>query len=820
MTTRSRPVASQPDTDQSPVEQALDLMRSEWRNGATGRYIGRVQAAITRLETLAPAQQTVDALRSIGRELQTYQSSTTDARRDQLKRTADRLKAIAPQLRQNEPPFGPIGKSPLALRTPKRARRSAPIIRRPDEPVTELAGVGSAVANRLAQLKILTIEDLLRHTPRHHIDFSRPQPIGQVGRMFGDDNNVTLAGRITELTTIPGKQRNRVEARITDGTGWARITWFNPYVARQLSVGDEIVIHGAIDPFRGGLALTGPEWEKRDSPALARSRLIPVYALTQGLGQKQLRRWTRQALDETKHTLADPIPAPLRTEFELIDLPYALEQRHYPADRTLLAEAMRRLAFDDLFFLQIGLIQRKRANEILRGNSLAAGTGSIAGFVAGLPFELTNAQRKALRDVSRDLSGARVMQRLVQGDVGSGKTVVAAAAALQATRSGFQTAVMAPTEILAQQLGSTFASLYEGLGKDAPRIELLTGSTRARARREMLAQLVAGEIDVLVGTHAVIQEGVVFDRLGLTIVDEQHRFGVRQRGELPSRGAVGPAHVLTMSATPIPRSLNLVLLGDVDVSVIDEMPPGREPVITRRYFGEQRAVAYDLLRSEIARGRQAFIICPLVEESEQSEMRSAVAEAERLQRDVFPELRIGLLHGRMAGAEKNRIMAKFKDREIDILVATSVIEVGIDVPNATVMMVEGADRFGLAQLHQFRGRVGRGGGTSYCLLLADDTSPMGEERLQMMEATTDGFVLAEADLRMRGPGDFLGTRQSGLPELSMLRAGFDSRLLDQARRAAINILDSDPDISRAEHLVLRNRVQQFWASAVSDLAGA
>jgi ATP-dependent DNA helicase RecG len=275
-----------------------------------------------------------------------------------------------------------------------------------------------------------------------------------------------------------------------------------------------------------------------------------------------------------------------------------------------------------------------------------------------------------------------------------------------------------------------------------------------------------------------------------------------------------------MSATPIPRSLNMVLLGDIDVSVIDEMPPGREPVITRRYFGDERNAAYELLRAEVASGRQAFVICPLVEDSELTETRSAVAESKRLQRDVFPEFKIALLHGRMSGAEKNRIMTSFKAREFDILVATSVIEVGIDVPNATVMMVEGADRFGLAQLHQFRGRVGRGGGASYCLLLADDTSPMGEERLKMMESTTDGFVLAEADLRMRGPGDFLGTRQSGLPELSMLRSGFDSRVLDQARRAATSILDVDPDLSRPEHLALRNRVRQFWASAVSDLAGA
>jgi ATP-dependent DNA helicase RecG len=820
MATRSSITSDQPDIDETPVEAALVLMRAEWRNGTVGRYLDRIQKAIAHLEALAPAQQTADALKSISAELLGYRSNPVVERQEQLKRTAERLKAIAPQLRQDHPPFGPIGKNPVALRVAKRSRPTAAhSVLRPDEPVAKLAGVGTAVANRLEQLKIHTIEDLLHHTPRHHIDFSRPQSIGQVGSLYGADN-VTLGGRITELKTIPGKQRNRVEARISDGTGWARITWFNPFVAKQLAVGDEIVVHGAIDPFRGGLSLTGPEWERRDSPTLARSRLIPVYALTQGLGQKQMRRLTRLAIDETRQTLADPVPASILSDFELVGLPFAIDQRHYPANHEMLADAIRRLAFDDLFYLQIGLIQRKRANEILRGNSLEAGATALPGFVAGLSFDLTKAQRDAVNDVSKDLSSSRVMQRLVQGDVGSGKTVVAAAAALQATRSGYQTAVMAPTEILAAQLHFTFTELYARLGDDAPRISLLTGSTRKRDRAEMLDRLVNGEIDILVGTHAVIQEGVVFDRLGLTIVDEQHRFGVRQRGELPSRGAVGPAHVLTMSATPIPRSLNMVLLGDVDVSVIDEMPPGREPVITRRYFGDERNAAYELLRAEVASGRQAFVICPLVEDSELTEMRSAVAESKRLQRDVFPEFKIALLHGRMSGAEKNRIMTSFKAREFDILVATSVIEVGIDVPNATVMMVEGADRFGLAQLHQFRGRVGRGGGASYCLLLADDTSPMGEERLKMMESTTDGFVLAEADLRMRGPGDFLGTRQSGLPELSMLRSGFDSRVLDQARRAATTILDVDQDLSRPEHLALRNRVRQFWASAVSDLAGA
>jgi ATP-dependent DNA helicase RecG len=818
MATRTQPNPDSQTTDAS-IEPVLELMRSEWRSGSTGRYLRQVQLAIQRLESLAPAIQTATALQSIRAELDDYRAKVRPDREEQLKRTADRLKAVAAQLRPDEPGLGPIGTNPAAIRPPKRPRKAQPTtVRRPDEPVTLLGGVGASVAQRLAQLGIESIEGLLRHAPRHHIDYSRPQKIGEIGRLFGDDV-VTLRGRITELRTIPGQRQARVEARLTDGTGWIRITWFNPFVAKQIAVGDEIAVHGRLDSFGGALSLTSPEWE-RDSAALRRSSLIPVYPLTQGIGQKLMRRLTRQAIDATAQTVADPLPASVWDANALMPLPEAFANRHYPVDHTHLGEAIHRLAFDDLFFLQLGLVQRKREAEVLRGNSFAEGRPAIPEFLRSLPFALTRAQRKAIAEVQADLSGPKVMVRLVQGDVGSGKTVVAAAAALQAVRAGYQVAVMAPTEILAGQLHLTLNQLFAPLGDGAPTIALLTGSTKKRDRTELLGQLASGELDVLVGTHAVIQEGVLFNRLGLTVTDEQHRFGVRQRGELASKANVGPAHVLTMSATPIPRSLNLVLLGDIDVSVIDELPPGREPVTTRRYFGEERAAAYDLVRQEVAAGRQAFVICPRVEDSDVVEMKSAVAESERLQREVFPEFRVGLLHGRMSGSQKDRIMTDFKAREFDILVATSVIEVGIDVPNATVMMVEGADRFGLAQLHQFRGRVGRGGGTSWCLLLADEASPMAEERLQMLEATTDGFVLAEADLRMRGPGEFLGTRQSGLPELSMLRTGFDSRLLEQARSAATQILDKDPHLEQPEHLALRTRMRGFWATAVSDLAGA
>lgn len=814
------PRPSLPELDGEPVEATLELLRQEWRNGCSGRHLSAIVRAVESLATFASAEQSADQVRTLATELKSYGNKDRDSRREMLKAAADQLKLLQSQLRPATTSSIVIGKNPAALRSPRRAIRdqsAAP--HRPDEPVTVLSGVGVNVANKLRQLGITTLADVLRHVPRRHIDFSRPQKIGDVGLMVGDAA-VTIEGEITEIKTVPHPKLKRVEARLTDGTGWARITWFNPYIAQQIRVGDRIVINGPQDQFRGSLSFTSPEWEKREAASESGGKLIPVYGLTSGIGQKQLRKLTRLAIDSTRATIIDPVPSTVLAELKLVGLPHAIAQRHYPATQEVLEDAIRRLAFDELFLLQIGLVQRKRRATQRTGVSMMEGQSAISGFLETLPFELTKAQYTALRDVSRDLSRETVMHRLIQGDVGSGKTVVAAAAALQAVQSGYQVAVMAPTEILATQLARTFERLFTKLDESAPVTRLLTGSTKSASRREILRGLENQDIDVLVGTHAVIQDGVLFSRLGLTVIDEQHRFGVRQRAQLPSKSSAGTPHILSMSATPIPRSLNLVVMGDLDVSVIDELPPGREPVITRRFVGAERNDAYGIVRSEIAQGRQVFVICPLVEDSDLSDAKAAVSEAARLQTEVFPELTIGVLHGRLSGAEKDRVMEAFQDRQYQILVTTSVIEVGIDVPNATVMMIEGADRFGLAQLHQFRGRVGRGGGMSYCLLLADDASPLGEERLKMMESITDGFVLAEADLRMRGPGDFLGKRQSGLPDLAVLQTGFDTRILEHARRVAQEILDRDHDLALPEHMALRRRMAEFWASAESDLPGA
>jgi ATP-dependent DNA helicase RecG len=480
--------------------------------------------------------------------------------------------------------------------------------------------------------------------------------------------------------------------------------------------------------------------------------------------------------------------------------------------------ARNRLAFDNLFLLQLGLTRRKRERATQNGLAFEIDQSLLEEFIDGLPFALTSAQERALDEILRDLKRDQPMARLLQGDVGSGKTVVAASAALVTVINGYQAAIMAPTEILTEQHYYNFRGLFSHLEEEVrPVVALLTGSTRAAERRAVLQGLADGTIDVLVGTHALIQDPVDIPNLGFVVVDEQHRFGVRQRGVLAAKTGGSQPHILSMTATPIPRTLSLVLHGDLDVSVIDELPPGRIPIETERYLGAERNQAYDLVRREVASGRQVFVICPLVEESEVIEAKAAVAEAERLKRDVFPTLRIATLHGRMSGKEKDGVMTAFRDHDYDILVSTSVIEVGIDVPNATVMLIEGADMFGLAQLHQFRGRVGRGGHKSYCLLLAEDAAAEAEARLQMMVESNDGFALAEKDLELRGPGDFIGTRQSGLPEMAWLDKSFDTRLLDEARKQAERLLDVDPALSDPRHGLLTAKLAAFWQQATADL---
>jgi ATP-dependent DNA helicase RecG len=550
---------------------------------------------------------------------------------------------------------------------------------------------------------------------------------------------------------------------------------------------------------------------------------VPVYPLTKGLYQKTLRSLMRSALEQALPLVQEHLPAETFERMpELTPHREALAAIHFPEGETAelarrrLRAAQKRLAFDEFLTLQLGLLQRKRGWQAEPGNRIEIKRERARVLVEALPFQLTGAQRRALRDILRDMAAPEPMTRLLQGDVGSGKTAIAAVAAFVAVQAGYQVALMAPTELLAEQHFKSLPRLFEGLEpKLRPTIGRITGSATTVERRAIYEELVTGGCQVVVGTHALIQETVEFQRLGLVIIDEQHRFGVDQRAKLRQKGLT--PDVLVMSATPIPRSLALTLHGDLDVATLDELPPGRLPIETSWLPSRERHNGYDFIRRQVQAGRQAFIVFPLVEESETVEARAAVAEHERLSEKVFPDLRVGLLHGRMRPAEKDAMMLQFRDGEIDVLVATSVVEVGIDVPNATVMMIDGADRFGLAQLHQFRGRVGRGSERSYCLLVADDVSRDGRARLEAMVDTQDGFRLAQIDLELRGPGDFLGTRQSGLPEVQL--ADFaDVRDLEQARNEAALLLEDDPELERAEHVLLRARVEAAWARGSSEVS--
>lgn len=820
------------DLPADPVERVLERLRQEWKQGCkAGSVFKMAQNEVSRLHGWAATNQAALAVTQIEADLRAYAGLSPDQRKEALPGIANALKEVRPLLTEPTAPTTPFGKLPSAVSPPKRQRTkpAQPVTAAPAQtldpadPVTKLPSIGPAIAKKLANLAVAEVGDLLRLAPRRHIDYSQTTRIG-AALATPLNAEVTVRGEVTSVDLIRGPGTPRVVIHLADDSGSLRVTWFNQYLANQIRVGDRIAVSGKLETGYGGLSFTSPEWEHlagANNQTLSTGRLIPVYPLTQGLAQKTLRKHTRAALDATKQTVRDFMPERLLhagTE-RFVDLATAYEHLHYPPRQQDMEQARRRLAFDEMVLIQLGLTRRRQERHAFGAIPFSIDQAQVEQFHAQLPFRLTGDQQASIRDILADLAQPKPMNRLLQGDVGSGKTVVAATALLMAHANGLQGAMMAPTEILAEQHDQGLRALFANLPPDRrPRIALLTGSTPAAERRHILAACAAGEITLLVGTHALIQGTVEFARLGLAVIDEQHRFGVRQRADLPDKATGFLPHQLSMTATPIPRSLNMVLHGDLDVSIIAERPPGRIPIVTRRYVGAERDRAYELVREQVAAGRQVFVICPLVEASEKSEAKAAVDEAIRLQEEVFPELRIATLHGRMSGKEKDAVMTAFRQRENDLLVSTSVIEVGIDIPNATVMLVEGADRFGLAQLHQFRGRVGRGGNRSYCLLLADESSPDGEQRLKMMEATDDGFVLAEKDLELRGPGDFIGTRQSGLPELSWLASGFDSRLFDRARLAAEETLARDPGLTLPEHRALAARLAAFWQRASPDVA--
>ncbi len=657
----------------------------------------------------------------------------------------------------------------------------------------------------MARLGILTITDLLWHLPARYEDFSTLATIAQL--VPGEQ--ATVIANLWQITERKvSMKRSMVQGVLGDSTGTLRATWWNKYVQSRLRVGDTLRFSGKVGLFMGQKTLENPEFEDLDEEMVATGRIAPVYRMTEGLSNKRMRGLTSMALDAYALLLQDPLPPSVREAYDLPELGEALGQAHFPQDQATLARALRRLAFEEFFYVQLGVMQRRRDLRTADALAIESDAALVDDFAAALPFTLTGAQERVLHETLGDMRRTVPMTRLVQGDVGSGKTAVAAAAMFATAINAAQSALLAPTQILAEQHFRSIGSLLSRLQKadgSAFVVELLTGRVSGRERERILEGLRDGAVDVVVGTTALIQESVEFANLGFVVVDEQHRFGVEQRGVLRGKG-VQP-HLLVMSATPIPRSLALTVYGELDVSVIDEMPPGRQEVKTKRFRPSERERLHNFLRRQTVEGRQGFIVYPLVEESEKLDAGAAVAEFERLQAEVYPDLRLALLHGRMSGQEKDEVMTRFVAGDFDILVSTTVIEVGIDVPNATVMIVEDAERFGLAQLHQLRGRVGRGGHASYCALVSDAKGNEAEARLRVLEETSNGFVLAEKDLELRGPGDFLGTRQSGLPEFRVAHLG-DVQTLVTAREAAQALFAQDPEL--ADHPELARQVQRFW----------
>jgi ATP-dependent DNA helicase RecG len=696
------------------------------------------------------------------------------------------------------------------------------------EGLIRVPGLGKKTGDRLAILGLYTIRDLLFYYPRDHIDYARQVQIKELE----PGETVTIVGTVKRcdcFTSPRNKKLTILNIILKDSTGQIKLSRFfagrfssrgwQEQQKRLYPVGAMVAASGLVKKNKYGTTLDNAQLEVLDPmggelESTAIGRVVPVYALTEGVVADVVRKAVMKVLPFAEQ-LPDPLPAGLKKKYGLINLPEAIAQIHFPPDRDVLAEARRRLVFDEFFYLQLGLLHRRQAAKQSATTAVLTPQGKLLSkFYQLLPFQLTGAQQRVINEIFSDLALPEPMNRLVQGDVGSGKTVVAVVAMLAAIESGYQTAIMAPTEVLAEQ---HYKKIVEWFNLLHLPVELLTGSTKTAKRKQIYTQLETGELPVIVGTHALIQDSVNFQRLGLIVIDEQHRFGVQQRARLQQKGVDGVTHVLTMTATPIPRTLALTLHGDLDVSQIDELPPGRQAIQTTVLSGKDRNEAYDLIRREVVQGRQAYVVLPLIEESEKIDLKSAIEEYQRLQDVIYPEFKVGLLHGRMTSAEKEKAINQFRDQETQILVSTTVVEVGVDVPNSTVMLIENAERFGLSQLHQLRGRVGRGAERSYCLLMTHPkATDDARQRLNVMAQSQDGFLIAEMDMRLRGPGQVLGTKQSGLPDFALASLSEDQDILILARDAAEKVIEKDGTLNRWPLLKveLDQRYQRLMGGAI------
>ena len=683
---------------------------------------------------------------------------------------------------------------------------------------TIIRGIGDKQAELLSKLGLNTVEDMLYNFPYRYDDYSQMKLIQDL--KFGEE--VTILAYVKSVKTFktPNSNRKITQAVVSDSTGAIQLMWFNQeYQMRYLRKDMFLSISGKVEQYMGRLVMYHPDYEQVEKEQLNTNRIVPVYSLTAKLSQRWLRRTMHNVVSYWAPKIPDFITEAIQADAELMDLSTALMQIHFPEDKPSLSKARYRIAFDEHFLLKLGFLRQRQDWINPDSRIYEVEDNWLADRTAQLPFELTGAQQKALAEIRQDLASGHPMNRLLQGDVGSGKTIVAALGMGIVVQNGAQAAFMAPTSILAEQhytsLKRLLASDAEGSYLNENEIRLLIGDTPASEREEILAGLADGTIKILVGTHALIQAPVAFKDLQMVVVDEQHRFGIAQRAALREKG--DNPHLLVMTATPIPRSLALTIYGDLDLSVMDEMPAGRQPVSTHILYPTERERVYTLIKSQVKEGHQAFIIYPLVEQGENEERKAAVEEQERLQKDVFPLLRVGLLHGRLRPEEKDAVMKQFRDKELDVLVSTSVVEVGVDIPNATVMLIESANRFGLAQLHQFRGRVGRGAEKSYCILIPETKDAAENERLLAMESTNDGFVLAERDLEQRGPGEFLGTRQSGYENLRLAKLT-DIHLIEKAGQYAKAIFEKDPQLSSPEHQLMLDALNHFWREGEGDLS--
>jgi len=826
------------------MKPSITKLRNFFRLEAEKHYendaiIGGLESMLTHWAADARADQVPESIiQAVTIRLRDYQGLSQNSRKEVLGGIWKRIQrelGVNPldddlQMLQSAP-RPPVPSTPKEQQTPTKGDPAAPKEKpstqlRPEltsvDPadlnanVTTLKKIGPRYAEKLKQLNIQTLGDMLYHFPKRYVDYSELKPINRL--TFGD--KVTVIGTVQSIykRAIKSGRAELVEAIISDGSGALQVTWFNqPWIINKIRANTQISISGKIDQYLGRLTVNNPEWSPIERKHLLAKGITPVYPLTAKITQNWLRQRMKDVVQQWTSKVLDPLPLSLRESAEVMDLSIALLQAHYPDSWSKLKLAQHRLAFDEILLLQLGVLQQKKRWQERQAHAYEISDDQFSTIVGHLPFTLTAAQEQSLVDMRKDLASGHPMNRLIQGDVGSGKTVVAALVAAIISQHSAQAAIMAPTSILAEQHYKTFLSLLasENSSLAPEEIRLMVGATSESEKEEIRAGLASGQIKIVLGTHALIEEPVTFNNLQLAVIDEQHRFGVNQRAALRAKG--DNPHIVVMTATPIPRSLALTVYGDLDLSVIDEMPPGRQTVETIVRYPQERELAYNHIRRQVEAGHQAFIIYPLVEESSKNDEKAAVEEYSRLQKEIFPHFSLGLLHGRLSPSDKEATMEKFHAGEFDVLVSTSVVEVGVDVPNATVMLIEGAHRFGLAQLHQFRGRVGRGSAKSYCFLIPSKPDAAENKRLKAMVETNDGFVLAERDLDQRGPGQFLGTRQSGFSELQMASLT-DLPLIEKARRHAQAIHHRDPDLTLSEHQHLGNTLNRFWQVNSSDIS--